>query len=482
VQLQELQIALSLDHPNLIRCYGAGEVTLAGNAFLYLLMELAEGTLQDCLEQGPVPSEALKQIIRDVAAGLAHLHQSQQSHLDIKPGNILKVGDRWKIGDYGLVRSLNPTRSCTVTNNPLGTPLYMPPESYDGILSPAWDVWSLGIMTASLLMGEYPIRYRTENELSEKIKTGNFDNLQWDALPSPWRSIIQGCLQINRGDRWTAGQVLGALRPVPQVIQISNSSQINPQITKKPVIQSANSFFVAVTTIQHSLKGGVSLDLIHVPGGAFMMGAPDNDLDAKDNEKPQHLVIVKAFAIGKYPITQAQYEAVMRYNPSKFGGNPNKPVERVTWHDAQRFCEKLSQVIGKKYRLPSEAEWEYACRAGTTTRYYFGDCNDQLGDYAWFYKKNSNNRTHPVGEKQPNRWGLYDMNGNVWEWCEDTWYGHYQKAPNNGAAIIQENNNFKVLRGGSWDGNAKDCRSSSRIRNDFGARNDHFGFRIAISL
>jgi serine/threonine protein kinase len=144
-QLQELQVALSLDHPNLIRCHGVGEVTLGSNSFLYLLMELAEGTLQERLEQGPVPPEALIPIIRDVAAGLVHLHQLQQSHLDIKPGNILKVGDakgtakaaRWKIGDYGLVRTLNTGRSCTVTNNPIGTTLYMPPESYEGILSPA---------------------------------------------------------------------------------------------------------------------------------------------------------------------------------------------------------------------------------------------------------------------------------------------------------------------------------------------------------
>ena len=162
------------------------------------------------------------------------------------------------------------------------------------------------------------------------------------------------------------------------------------------------------------------------------------------------------FAIGKYPITQAQYEAVMGINPSRFKNNPQNPVEKVSWDDAQAFCQKLSQITGKTYRLPTEAEWEYACRAGTTTNYYFGDNYHQLRDYAW-YCDNSQKTTHPVGQKKPNAWGLYDMSGNVWEWCEDV----------------------SCLRGGSWWDTPYDCRSAIRtffFRHDFCGNNG--GFRV----
>jgi formylglycine-generating enzyme required for sulfatase activity len=123
--------------------------------------------------------------------------------------------------------------------------------------------------------------------------------------------------------------------------------------------------------------------MVNLPAGEFLMGSPDSDSDASDDEKPPHQVKVYSFAIGKYPVTQAQYQAVMGNNPSYFKNNPQNPVEQVSWNDAQAFCQKLSQITGKTYRLPTEAEWEYTCRAGTTTRYYFGDDANQLGDYAW---------------------------------------------------------------------------------------------------
>ena len=136
--------------------------------------------------------------------------------------------------------------------------------------------------------------------------------------------------------------------------------------------------------------------------------------DDYDTEKPIHKVNLKAFKIGKYPITQKQYQSVMRNNPSNFKGD-NLPVEQVSWDDAVAFCKKLSEITGQKISLPSEAQWEYACRAGSTGKYCFGDDVNQLENYAW-YNENSGSKTHPVGEKLANSWGLHDMHGNVWEW------------------------------------------------------------------
>jgi formylglycine-generating enzyme required for sulfatase activity len=223
------------------------------------------------------------------------------------------------------------------------------------------------------------------------------------------------------------------------------------------------------------LPKGVKLEMVSLPAGKFLMGSSESD-----DEQPPHQVKVNSFAIGKYPITQAQYQAVMGNNPSHFKNNPQNPVERVSWNDAQAFCQKLSQITGKTYRLPTEAEWEYACRAGTTTRYYFGDNDNQLGDYAW-YDGNSGGKTHPVGQKKPNGWGLYDMSGNVWEWCEDDWHDSYAGAPDDGTAWLDNDNRSrsrKCLRGGSWYSNPLFCRSAFRLNDDSRDLYHSIGFRV----
>ncbi|MGA2031339.1 MAG: formylglycine-generating enzyme family protein [Thermoguttaceae bacterium] len=232
------------------------------------------------------------------------------------------------------------------------------------------------------------------------------------------------------------------------------------------------------------LGGGVKLEMALIPAGEFLMGSPDSDNNAGGDEKPQHrLRITRPFYLGKHLVTQEQWQAVTGNNPSHFKG-PKNPVETVSWDDCQQFLEKLNAKAGPlpagegEFRLPTEAQWEYACRAGSTTRYCFGDEESGLGEYAW-YAANSGDKTHPVGEKKPNAWGLYDMHGNVWEWCQD-WYdsGYYAKSPTDdptGAA----NGSDRVDRGGGWSLVARLCRSAHRYFNGPGGRGINLGLRVS---
>jgi formylglycine-generating enzyme required for sulfatase activity len=475
-QLEELLAAATLDHDHLIRCYTAGECSLLNINALYLVMELAEESLDSHLQANPLETEEIRQIIRDVAAGLAYLHGRNQVHRDLKPANVLRVRERWKLSDFGLVRHLG-TNSYAQTANPIGTIAYMPPEAFEGKISAAWDMWSLGIMVVQMVSQNLPYRFSEPTQLLKQIMNGA---IALPPLPEEFRPIVEGCLQVSRGDRWSIEQVLEALRPQQPIIQVpSLPMPVKLQQEEQAIIQPATPSPRAFTTITEDLGEGVTLELIQLPAGQFMMGTSDNYNEAWHEEKPQHLVKVKAFAMGKYPITKAQYKAVMGNKISRFQGHPNHPVERMSWDDAQKFCRKLSQATGKQYRLPTEAEWEYACRAGTTTRYYFGDNARRLGDYAWF-RDNSNKTIHPVGQKRPNAWGLYDMQGNVWEWCEDGWHDNYQGVPTDGSAWTQGENNHRVLRGGGWYGSSRFGRSSYRSGSNPGFRSDDIGFRVVM--
>jgi formylglycine-generating enzyme required for sulfatase activity len=212
--------------------------------------------------------------------------------------------------------------------------------------------------------------------------------------------------------------------------------------------------------------------------GEFDMGSPANEKDRFDDEGPvHHVTISKAFYLGKYEVTQKQWHKVMGDNPSYFKGD-DLPVESVSWDDVQEFIKKLNEIESTdKYRLPSEAEWEYAARAGTTTRYSFGDDDSKLKEYAW-YSENSGDKTHPVGKKGANPWGLYDMHGNVWEWVQDKWHGTYNGAPADGSAWEDGVGAYRVDRGGGWINDASNCRSADRFHSVPGFSIRGLGFRL----
>ncbi|MEM8610789.1 MAG: SUMF1/EgtB/PvdO family nonheme iron enzyme [Cyanobacteria bacterium P01_H01_bin.105] len=220
------------------------------------------------------------------------------------------------------------------------------------------------------------------------------------------------------------------------------------------------------------LGNGVTLELVYIPSGKFLMGSSEQE--GRMDEKPQHKVTVPEIWMGKYPVTKAQYEAVMGKNPNHFSGASN-PIEQVSWSDAIAFCEKASQNTGIAFRLPSEAEWEYACRAGTTTPYFFGD--DLTSEQANFGC--TEGALSPVGSYLPNSFGLYDMHGNVWEWCLDHRHQNYKGAPNDGSAWISDNDSsYRIMRGGTWALNPNDCRSARRFVSYLNDCGNSFGFRV----
>ena len=225
------------------------------------------------------------------------------------------------------------------------------------------------------------------------------------------------------------------------------------------------------------LGGGIKMELVWISPGAFEMGSPDDEAGGMSDERPLHRVTVsRGFWMGKYEVTQKQYEEVTGSNPSKHRGAKN-PVEMVTWHEAKVFCQAMAERTGKPVRLPTEAEWEYACRAGTSTRYHAGDSDRDLTRVGW-WRSNSGREAHPVGRMKPNAWGLYDMHGNVLEWVAD-WYGadYYQRSlgtvpqgPTSGSQ--------KVVRGGCWYRTPDYCRAAYRGKRPADARWGYLGFRV----
>lgn len=258
------------------------------------------------------------------------------------------------------------------------------------------------------------------------------------------------------------------------------------------------------------LGAKVELEMVLIPGGSFLMGSPEDELGRTDEESPQHQVTIKPFCMGKYPVTQAQWKAVaalpqvdreLNPDPSNFKG-VDRPVECVSWYDAVEFCDRLTNKTGRKYRLPSEAEWEYACRAGKSTSFHFGETittdlanyrgtdNKEFkwsGSYGRGSKGIYRQKTTPVGSfKVANSFGLFDMHGNVWEWCADHWHSNYEGTLIDGSAWVDEqeneNNNYfqnrRVLRGGSWDSNPGGCRSAVRFNYIASLNDNDIGFRL----
>lgn len=237
---------------------------------------------------------------------------------------------------------------------------------------------------------------------------------------------------------------------------------------------------------REDLGNGISFEMVEISGGVFLMGSRAGAGYA--DERPQHSVKVNRFFLGKYPITQEQWQAVMKRLPDCRGRGARRPVDRVSWTAASEFCRRLSKKTRRSYRLPGEAEWEYACRARTTTPFYCGETlTTELANYVGEHTYRSEPKgvyrhdTIDVGSFPPNAYGLYDMHGNIWEWCADAWHDDYSGAPSDSSIWQSHPSSLHVLRGGGWHEPPDLCRCAARLKQSAGEAEDYFGLRVALT-
>jgi formylglycine-generating enzyme required for sulfatase activity len=458
---------------------------------------------------------------------LEYLHAQKPPviHRDIKPANLKLKNGEIILLDFGLAKNLT-TNTLLGKSFVGGTPAYAPPEQISGTGTDARsDLFSLGATLHHLLTRLPPTKVEVRWELlgegydapvqPEKLMKRNLTDADARFLSKALAHFLSKALALDPEKRFqTAAEMHAALQqaqPVPPDLASFEFTTVTLDSHGRVIARpngSARQFI-------EDLGYGVKLEMVEIPAGEFMMGSTEAEVqtnlaeakrynkDAKlewiSRETPRHRVSVPGFAMGKYAVTQAQWRAVAKLpklkldlnpEPSHFKGDDLLPVESVNWEEAAEFCKRLSHETGRSYRLPSEAEWEYACRAGTTTPFAFGETiTPQVVNYDGNYpyasapKGESRQKTVPVGSLGvANGFGLFDLHGNVWEWCEDVWHPDYNGAPDDGRAwTTGGDQNYRLLRGGSWVSYGFGCRSATRLNIAPGVRNGNNGFRVVVS-
>ena len=485
------------------------------NGFLYLVQQFIKGEnlFNELTQKGTYNETQIQELLLDLLPILKFIHERDVIHRDIKPQNIMRRESDGKLVliDFGASKELTSTVH-TQIGTTIGSYGYSPYEQIkEGKAYPASDLFGLGVTCFHLFTGNSPFELWAKNGFAWVEDWRKYSS---NSVSKELGIVLDKLLKFDVNERYqSADEVLKDLE-VPETLAtrrnfLKNTGLAIGSITtlgfiaSKLIVNPAKTFnFEVVTTdasgniinksnssaryFTEDLGNGVTLEMVEIPGGKFMMGSPETEAKRDSDESPQHQVTVSGFFMGKYEVTQKQYQAIMGSNPSYFKGE-NRPVERVSWDDALAFCKKLSQKTGKKYTLPSEAQWEYACRAGTTTPFYFGESiTPDLVNYDGNYPYGSApqgkflQHTTDVGTFPPNVFGLYDMHGNVREWCLDDYEDNYNNAPIDGSYLINNVKKNKLLRGGSWLFNARNCRSGERWRYFRDTKFSEVGFRVVL--
>lgn len=431
-------------------------------------------------EQRPLTEAEVCSLLPQVLDGLQTLHAERIWHLDLKPANIMvdREGTVVLI-DLGASKQLQTADGVSVsTSSAMAyTQGYAPPEQMDQHFErfgPWTDLYALGATLFHLLTLQRP---PSASDILDDADAA----LSMPGVSSRMQQLVRWLMTPGRNGRpQSVEEVRGGgdeqTETTEGVAQVLSSARNN-----QPIASQNEETFIASSL--PAVKRLID-DMVFVAGGTFLMGATIEQLgDAAKDETPTHQVTLDSFYICKYQVTQSLWEEVMGHNPSYFKGE-NLPVENVSWNECQDFILRLNAMSGKNFRLPTEAEWEFAARGGNNSRGYKYAGSNNLNEVAW-YGDNSGKQTHPVGTKSPNELGLYDMSGNVWEWCQD-WYGKYnikvEKNPQ-GPMISFFRTFFssRVLRGGSWDSLAWSCRLSFRNLGSPGHRGSYYGLRLVLS-
>ena len=507
----------------------------------YLIQEYIDGEdlAKELKHQGVFDQTKIEALLQDILSVLQFVHENHIIHRDIKPENIIrrKKDGRLILVDFGAAKETMGENTSAV-GTIIGSAAYIAPEQAVGKAKFASDLYSLGATCLHLLTdieptelfdvaeGEWMWReYLQDNEIDYEL-SHVLDKLVEGATKKRFQTVSE-VLQVLGGNTNPNRPSVSIPTP-PPVHHYRSASQTKaksrPPLRKRRKVHklelkifeyeyktvSEDPCLImgkrsSLSTISHQgkakyitldLDNNVTLDLMGIPGGKFLMGSPTDELEREKEESPQRQVTIRPFLLSKYPITQAQWQAVMNNNPAKFVAEDidiiqsKRPVERVSWYDCVLFCQTLSQLIGREFRLPSEAEWEYACRGKTTTPFHYGSTiGTELANYngedvyGSGFEGANRRETTPVDSFYPNPFGLFDLHGNVAEWCLDTWHDNYEHAPVDGSSRIEEHPKaMRVLRGGSWLHLPGSCRSAQRIKSDPKNKSDAFGFRIASSV
>ena len=449
----------------------------------YYVMDFIDGeSLSTRLhrQRRPLTEAEVCSLLPQVLDGLRSLHAEHIWHLDLKPANIM-VDRQGKVLliDLGASKQLQTADGVSVsTSSAMAyTQGYAPPEQMDQHFErfgPWTDLYALGATLFHLLTLQRP---PSASDILDDADAA----LAMPGVSSRMQQLVRWLMTPGRNGRpQSVEEVRGGWDEQTETTE--GVAQVLSSVRNNQPIASQNE----ETFIASSLPAVKRLidDMVFVAGGTFLMGATIEQLgDAAKDETPTHQVTLDSFYICKYQVTQSLWEEVMGHNPSYFKGE-NLPVENVSWNECQDFILRLNAMSGKNFRLPTEAEWEFAARGGNNSRGYKYAGSNNLNEVAW-YGDNSGKQTHPVGTKSPNELGLYDMSGNVWEWCQD-WYGKYnikvEKNPQ-GPMISFFRTFFssRVLRGGSWDSLAWSCRLSFRNLGSPGHRGSYYGLRLVLS-